>query len=109
MSNGDFDELAGAGQESFSTDQIEEDMKKITEEKPFTEIKTFRDQYVAHNDLLKEIFTLIYSDLYKAFDVVEEIFKRYYLFITASSILDLTPTMQGNWKEVLTIPWVDKK
>jgi hypothetical protein len=109
MAKRDIDELAGVGQESFQVDRIEKDMKKISEKEPFKKIRTFRDQYVAHNDYNKVSVQITYSELYRAFEVAEEIFKKYYKLITASSILDLTPTIQGNWKEVLTIPWIGKK
>ncbi len=110
MSNGDFDRLAGTGQKFFPIDRIEEDMKEITEENPFKKIKTFRDQYVAHNDYNKVNVRIAYSELYQAFEVAEKIFKKYYqLITTASSTLNLAPTIQGNWKEVLTVSWINKK
>jgi hypothetical protein len=85
-------------------------MSRITEKRGIKEIKRiirFRNQYLAHSDKKRRKVNLTYSQLFDVFNMFEEMFKKkYYLLITASSILDLRPTMQGNWKQVLTIPWI---
>jgi len=105
----DFDHLAGIGEKSFSKNIITADINRLTEEEPFRKIKDFRDKYLAHMDWNRKKVSITYNELYQAFKVIEEIGKKYNLLISASGFLSFTPTPQGDWKEVLTIPWIRKK
>ena len=107
--NNDFNKLTGERRELFPIYEIKSDMSRITEKRGTKEIKRiirFRNQYLAHSDKKRRKVNLTYSQLFDVFNMFEEMFKKYCLLINASSILDLRPTMQGNWKQVLTIPWI---
>jgi hypothetical protein len=109
LANGDFNRLAGNNRKLFPLYKIKPDMSRITEKRGIKEIKRiirFRNQYLAHSDKKRRKVNLTYSQLFDVFNMFEEMFKKYYLLITASSIWDLRSTMQGNWKQVLTIPWI---
>lgn len=104
----DFDHLAGTGEKSFSKNIITADINRLTEKEPFNKIKTFRDEYLAHMDWNRKKVSITYNELYQAFEVIEEIGKKYNLLISASCPISFTPAPQGNWREVLTIPWISK-
>ncbi len=50
FANKGFDSLAGEDQAVFSTDIIQADIRRITDEDPIKKIMAYRHQYVAHND-----------------------------------------------------------
>lgn len=108
LANGDFDRLAGPGEQSYATEKIDIDLKHLVEENPCKRIRDFRDQYVAHSDLIKNNQPPTYDDLFASFGVIKEIVKKYNLLLRAANMIDLTPTIQGNWEEVLTVPWIHK-
>jgi hypothetical protein len=108
LAHKDFDNLAGAGLESFPTDFIYRDIEELTESSSIKKILTYRHQYIAHSDHQREAAPT-YNDLFQAFEVIESIIKKYNLLIRATSLGTVTPVMQGNWEEVLTIPWLDSK
>ncbi len=108
LANRDFDNLAGIGERSFSIDKIDSDLKLLTEDSPCKKIRDFRDQYVAHSDSTKDNPPPTYDDLFAAFKVIKEIVKKYNLLLRAANMVSLTPEIQGNWREVLTIPWIQK-
>lgn len=107
MANQHFDNIAGKGEQSFSLQKIEDDISLLTQEAPCKKIRDFRDQYIAHNDAVKDNPPPAYDELFAAFETIKDIVKRYNLLLRAASMVDLTPTIQGDWQEVLTIPWID--
>ena len=108
FANRGFDNLAGEDQSVFSTDIIQADIKRITDEDPIKKIMAYRHQYVAHNDKEKgEAPT--YDELFQAFDVIEKIIKKYNLLIRTSYYRKLAPVMQGDWEEVFTVPWMSRQ
>lgn len=109
LANRDFDKLAGPGQQIFSPTIIQSDIEKITEDKLFKKILTYRHQYVAHSDQDKSEDVPTYDELFQVFEIVEGILKKYNLLLRAVSLSGATPVMQGNWTEVLTIPWLEGK
>lgn len=109
LANRDFDNLAGADQDIFSETIIQSDIKKITENELFEKVLTYRHQYVAHSDQNQSEAIPSYDELFQAFKIVEEILKKYNLLLLATSFSEMTPMIQGNWMEVLTIPWLEEK
>ncbi|MDP8260249.1 MAG: hypothetical protein P9L96_04525 [Candidatus Gygaella obscura] len=105
----DFDGLAGSGERAFAPEKIDIDLKRLIEDTSCKKIRDFRDQYIAHSDAVKDNPPPTYEDLFAAFEVIKEVVKRYNLLLRATSMLDLMPVIQGNWEEVLTIPWIEKK
>jgi len=108
FANKGFDRLAGEGQQYYSPDLIAVDIVKITESEPIKRILAYRNKYIAHSDRIKEE-SPTYTDLFQAFEIIEGIVQRYNLLIRAASFSQLTPVMQGNWQEVLTIPWINRE
>ncbi|MCU0651860.1 MAG: hypothetical protein MUC39_02840 [Candidatus Omnitrophica bacterium] len=109
LANRDFDSLAGLGEQLYGSERIDIDIKQLVEEDPCKKIRDFRDQYVAHSDAIKDEQPPTYNDLFASFEVIKEIVKKYNLLLRAVGMVDLTPVMQGNWEEVLTIPWIKKE
>lgn len=108
IANRDFDNLAGQGAEAFSIEKIDTDLKRLVEEDPCKKIRSFRDQYVAHSDAIKDGAPPTYDDLFATFEIIEEVVKKYNILLRAANMSHVTPTIQGNWEEALTIPWIDK-
>lgn len=109
IANRDFDRIAGDGVEIFKIDKIEADICRLIEEDPCRKIKNFRDQYVAHSDAIKDGAPPIYDELFAAFEIIEQVVKKYNILLRAANIAHATPTIQGNWEEALTIPWIEKQ
>ncbi len=101
----DFDGLAGQGKAFYQTSLIDEDIHKLTKEEPCKKILDFRNEYVAHINNRRNSPPL-YEDLLASFKIIETVISKYYLLLRANSLL-LTPVMQGDWQEVLTIPWIN--
>lgn len=108
FANRDFDGLAGSGNQSLAPEKIDIDLKRLIGDSPCKKIRDFRDQYVAHSDAAKDNPSPTYDDLFAAFEVIKEVVKKYNLLLRATSMVSLTPAIQGNWEEVLTIPWLEK-
>ena len=108
FANRDFDGLVGSGEQQYTSDKVDADIEQLTEEGACKKIRDFRDQYIAHSDSNKDNTPPTYDDMLAAFEVIKEIVKKYNLLLRATSMVSLTPTIQGDWEEVLTIPWIAK-
>lgn len=107
IANRDFDNLAGKNSNEYSQELIDEDIKRLTKkENPCKKIVDFRNQYIGHIAQKKDSIPS-YEDLFGAFEVIEGILKRYNLLLKAEAHISFTPTIQGNWQQVFTIPWVE--
>lgn len=105
MANHDFDSLAGKGEDNYPVKYIDEDIWKLTKETSCKKIIDFRNQYIAH--LAKEKSPPpTYDDMFAAFEIIENVIIKYNLLLTAEALTRLTPTVQGDWKEVFTVPWI---
>ncbi len=100
-----FDKLAGQGQTTFPISIILADIENITNLDPVRKVLQYRNTYIAHNDRNKTQ-NPTFEELFEAFKIVEDIIKKYNLLIRASALRTATPTIQGDWQEVFTIPWV---
>ena len=62
---------------------------------------------MAHMDRKKLKLSITYEELFNTFDIIEEIVKKYNWLVLLTNG-ELVPVMQGNWKAVLTFPWIRK-
>ncbi len=86
---------------------IEEDIKVLTKENPCKKILELRNNFVAHIGN-KDIEPPTYDELFEGFQIIEKFMKKYNTEITDNYIVDFTPTIQGDWQQVFTIPWIKK-
>ncbi len=107
IANKTFDRLAGAGQDYFPVKEIEGDIKILTKDNPCKKILNLRNNIVAHIGN-ENIELPTYDELFDGFRTIEKIMKKYNTLITGDAIVDFTPTIQGYWQEVFTVPWVEK-
>ena len=98
--------MAGEGLECYTDSKINEDIAKLKDEPPCKNIILFRNEYIAHFGKVRNIAPK-YEELYEAFKIIEKIAKKYNLIINGAHI-KLAPTMQGDWEEVFTVPWIEK-
>lgn len=73
-------------------------------------IQRFVDRHVAHAQsvAVPAEVTLQVSDLHTAIDQIGAVFSRYYGLLTASTMLELVPTIQHDWMAVFRTPWSDE-
>lgn len=109
LANKDFDHLSDAKEQSFAVAKIDADLERLIEKKPSKKIRDFRDQYIAHSDSFKYNPPPTYDELFASFEIIKEIVKKYNLLLRAANMIDLTPTIQGDWEEVLTVPWITRE
>jgi len=108
VGNVTFNNLAGEGVQEYHKENIDRDISRLTEQEPCKKIIGYRHKYIAHSDREREGAFPTYDELFGTFEVIKEILVKYNLLVRAASMVDLTPTMQGNWSEVLTIPWLQE-
>ena len=72
-----------------------------------TSIRGYVDRNVAHaqSSAVPSEVTLKVADLHAAIDVIGEVFRRYYGLLTASTMYDLVPMIQDDWKAIFRMPW----
>ena len=107
--NRTFDNLAGKKEQIYPPAKIEADISRITRDNPCYKILYFRHQYIAHSDSVKTVDPPTLGELFEAFEIIKEIVLSYNVLIWATAMMDLTPSMQGDWAKVLTIPWVGNR
>lgn len=107
IQNNYFDGLAGKGVAVYPKCRIDKDIKILTKENPCKKVIEYRNEYIAHFAKNRGKAPK-YDDLFKAFGVIEKIAMKYNTLILGSSG-DFTPTMQGDWSEIFTIPWIKIK
>ena len=108
LANRGFDSLAGKGSNFYQISKIDADISKITIENPCKKIIDFRNQYIAHSDKKKSTSPPTFEELFKTFEIIKDVFKKYNLLIRSTNIQSPIPIIQSNWNEVLTIPWIPK-
>lgn len=101
----DFNNLAGEDLSSYPINLIDEDIKKLTKEPPCKKIVDFRNQYIGHIAQTKGHIPKV-IDLFAAFEIIESIMIKYDQLLRGQGDMSLTPVIQGNWKQVFTIPWI---
>jgi len=107
IQNNYFDKLAGKGIDKLPKKRIDGDIAKLVKKNPCKKIIDFRNEYLAHIAKIKKPVPT-HGELVAAFKVIEEIVKKYNVLIRGANS-EFTPIMQGNWGEVLTIPWIENR
>lgn len=67
-------------------------------------VKTYVDKVVAHMDSCKYPPSVTWKQLDEAIDLLGAIFRRVYLLLTASSMMQLEPVIQSDWKRPFRAP-----
>ncbi|GEM_PF-2953488 len=93
------------GGRAFKVVDIDKDISRLTSEAPCSKIIQFRNDYVAHTAKAPRP-NPTYDELFKAFEVISDVMKKYQVVILGHYTGDFTPTIQGNWQTILTKPWV---
>lgn len=109
LANEYFDNLAGEGIDIYPVVKIDEDISVLTKKTPCRDIIGFRNQYVAHLSKIKYSSPPKYEELFKTFEIIETVMKKYNLIMNAACVDSFTPTPQGYWQQPLTVPWIVEK
>lgn len=65
----------------------------------------FADKRVAHHDRGKAPASPSYDELDAGLDVLDELFREYYLRVTGKALLSTTPSIAFNWQKVFEHAW----
>jgi hypothetical protein len=108
LGNDDFDGLAGVDASEYPKEKIDADLIVLQKIKRLH--GEFIDRRIAHLDrknLLGEIST--FKDLGQAIEQLETMVKEYYLLLTGSSVLRLSPIPQHDWETIFREPWIPSR
>jgi len=102
----DFTRIAGSG--SFFCKKISsQDLDELV--KLSKKIEDTADSYIAHNSKNPKVFEWPQmNEVDLLIDKMEEIFLKYYTLFTGQGYSTFLPTIQYDWQEIFTIPWINK-
>ncbi|MEK6563590.1 MAG: hypothetical protein AABZ65_00990 [Candidatus Omnitrophota bacterium] len=109
LANKHFDSLAGENTKIYPADNVNEDISILTQRTPCGDIIGFRNQYLAHLSKIKYSSPPTYGELFKTFEIIETVMKKYNLIMNAAHVDSFTPIPQGYWQQPLTIPWIGEE
>jgi hypothetical protein len=102
-----FDQLSGAGRNTYPKEKIEADQQRLEEIDALH--KEFIDRRIAHYDKVNRLGTLpTFQELYDAVDDVEKTVIKYHLLLKAETVL-LLPITQYDWKVIFQSPWITEE
>ena len=101
-----YDSLVGKGAKHPTRAQLEKEIAKL--QKTAVRCEGFIDKRIAHYDRGSTPKSPTWNDVYGALDVVDELFRKYYLLVTASNVLSTTPEIGYDWKKVFRQAWISK-
>jgi hypothetical protein len=105
--NFDFDTLAGRNRTCLSQVTIRGDLKKI--EDACERVRRFVNKRIAHLNKPGDIRRLpTYDEVDSALNVLDEVFCKYDLLLTAQGMTTMHATSQSEWREILWEAWVPK-
>jgi len=95
--------------EFFPLQEIEEDIRLLTQGDPCKKIMSIRNEIVAHIGEKSKSIPFTFDELSKGFKIIETILNKYNALITGVHIDNSTPTLQTGGQEVFTIPWIEEE
>ena len=106
----DFDQFTDPGGEHVAVRIVEADIARLESET--ARVAEYATKQVAHLDpryaYPEGVQPTDYPSLVEldaALDVIGRLLKKYYLLVTANSLLSPEPTLQFNWQEAFSVPW----
>ena len=102
----DFNSWACADGSHIEPAMVERDLAFLLN--ATAEIKTYVDKFIAHHDRNRNGVTVpTFSELDKAIEVLFDLFKKYYLILTATALASVEPVPQYDLLGPYRIPWID--
>ena len=102
-----FDNVVGRGKQILPQRMIRKDLREI--EDGTARVRRFANKLVAHKTFSPRIRrALTYHEIDDAINVLDRIFCKYYLLLTAKGLSTAKATPQYDWMKVLRIPWIRK-
>ncbi|MEX2099999.1 MAG: hypothetical protein WEB19_01160 [Acidimicrobiia bacterium] len=102
MANDAFDKFAGPGGEHVDPATVAADRARL---KGAHNVSRWASEHVAHIGREPSV-AVTFDDLDAAISLVGELHQRYYLLLTASSLMTVTPVIQEPWQTPFTRPWL---
>ena len=99
-----FDALAGVGVDCYPLsriDELEAELSKVPKV-----LRTYADKRVAHFEEKKRPTVPTFNDLRSSFDALEGVLHELNLLLNAVEVPSLIPTLQFDFDEIFTEPWV---
>jgi len=102
----DFDEFAEKNGRLISLGRLDDDIDLLDKETRL--VKDFRNRWIAHFDLNREIERMpTFGDVDKSLQVIDRIFCKYYLLVDGGGMKTVKPALQFDWKEPLRYAWIE--
>ena len=105
MKDAMFTELAG-GADHISRIVISEDRRRLLNACEL--VATYVSKFIAHRTPIKDL-TLTVSQVDTALDAIEIVFQKYMTMLTGRSVMQLEPTVQFDWQDIFTYPWIEPR
>lgn len=99
-----FNQFAVPGAPHIDPSLVEADLKRLRDASRRCE--DFADKRVAHRDKRQPKELPTYNDVHACIDLLNDLYVRYFLLFSASSMDTLLPVYQGDWKAVFRVSWV---
>ena len=103
MANETFDGFSGPGETHVNAAIVAVDREKLRT--AAHNVARWVDENVAHIGRTHSV-TVTYGELDSAITLVGDLLKRYYLLLTAKSLMTVTPMIQEPWQTPSTKPWI---
>lgn len=100
----DFTENAKTDGPHIDSATVRQDLERITSTVRIVEV--YADKVLAHSDRKQPDSFPRYGDIDRCINVLDEVFCKYYVLLTASNINTITPTIQDDWKALMRVPWI---
>jgi hypothetical protein len=103
MANDTFDKFSGAGGEHMAPDLVAADRERLRA--AAHKVARWVSENVAHIGRTQSV-TVTYGELDAAIVLIGELLQRYYLLLTAGSLMSVTPAIQEPWQTPFTRAWI---
>jgi hypothetical protein len=103
LGNNDFNEIAGVSAANYPRSEAEKDKQLLYD--LGSSFRDYIDRRLAHFDKADNVTIGTFADLYEGIDKIGELFRKYCLLLSGTSIL-LIPVPQYDWKSIFRVPWI---
>jgi len=104
LADSHFTENADTDGPHIDASTVQKDLELIASTGKIIEV--YADKVLAHSDKKQPDTFPRYGDIDKCINVLDEVFCKYYLLLKASNMDSITPTIQGDWKALMRVPWI---
>lgn len=105
--NRNFDKCSEPDKAHIDPSLVEVDLTQL--KNSTKRLKRFANKRIAHFDRNKFKDPPTFSELYESLDLIEQILKKYLLFLHGGTYIRISPTIIPNWTAIFRQPWIIEK